>query len=546
MEKILNKSAFYLSNFYGKTDNEGVVVVKFISNREDIYQFECNEAEMLTIFDTNFHLLKQGNHFEVNLTKEMEFLIKVETRQKNKEFFLKINSIHHEPAVPYEMMIENKGENIPLFSQDKIDPLKPSIIEMKKRKGGTYLYSNVPESMPLEAIDSILMQNKDLVGDCFLTFEHQNASGLPYVYLGYRIVNHQEEDIYVTVRNVGYQVTGSWLGEKSWMDYYGVKYDIDISSFDEEAMNWFKDYLNFDVDYQPKAILPTTYRIPKGKYIYVIGGTSEDAYQNINVNHTADLKIAPRHCVNANAFFTITNGKATGELCAYVDYNKLNQENTIIQNLRRYGEKDDLGGRIGQMNHHGVIDVNPLWVFNDLTPSQNLPVVYYPYYADTLKEQYEPFEKIEGSYKHEYKSDRWLSHLSSQLHHEYIGEDMVEHETIYQGERILLSSNSANPLGKIWDYGNWMIEYQENCVFVNQGDQERKLRFYLLNGGSIYYIIKDESGKILKSGATLIHCTGKKEAYECTIKGHSRLIVSVQFVLAANNNGSVEHIVELI
>ena len=128
MEKILNKSAFYLSNFYGKTDNEGVVVVKFISNREDIYQFECNEAEMLTIFDTNFHLLKQGNHFELNLTKEMEFLIKVETRQKNKEFFLKINSIHHEPAVPYEMMIENKGENIPLFSQDKIDPLKPSII----------------------------------------------------------------------------------------------------------------------------------------------------------------------------------------------------------------------------------------------------------------------------------------------------------------------------------------------------------------------------------------------------------------------------------
>ncbi len=546
MKKILNKTPFYLSNFYGKTEESGKVVVKFAVYYDDDYLFNCSEAKELTIFDINFKKISQGNHFNLSLKKGMEFYIEIETLKSSQEFYLSITSKGSHLSVPYEMMVENNGKDIPTSTSEDKDPLKDSLIEMKKRPGGTYIYSNVPESMPLEAIDTILMQNTDISGDCFLTFEHQNCSGLPYVYLGYRLVNHQEEDVYVTIRNVGYQVSGSWLGEKSWMDYYGVKYEMDISSFEGETLQWFKDYLNFDVNYKPKATAPTTYRIPKGKYIYVIGGTSEDAFLNANINETANLKITPHSCANGNAFFTIVKGKATGELCAYVDYHKLNTPNTVVQNFRKYGENDDLGGRIGQIGHHGVIDDNPLWVFNDATPSQNLPVVYYPYYADTLKDNYQPFEKIEGSYKHEYRSDRWFSHLSSQLNHQFIGEDMVEHETIYQGKKVKQSTNIATANGKIWDYGNWMIEYQENCVFVNQGNQDRKLRFYLKNGGSIYYIIKDEKGNILKAGATLLHCTGDKEVYECVISGHSRLVVSVQFVLAANNCGSIEHIVQLI
>ena len=109
-----------------------------------------------------------------------------------------------------------------------------------------------------------------------------------------------------------------------------------------------------------------------------------------------------------------------------------------------------------------------------------------------------------------------------------------------------MSPNIANPAGNIWDFGNWMIEYQENCVLVNQGENERTIKFYLLNPGSLYVIIKDENENILKSVATLTTCTGKKPVYECKIKGHSRKVVSVIFVLAANNGGAVEHIVELI
>ena len=123
---------------------------------------------------------------------------------------------------------------------------------------------------------------------------------------------------------------------------------------------------------------------------------------------------------------------------------------------------------------------------------------------------------------------------------------MVSNKIDFNGKEITLSVYKATPAGKVWDFGNWMIEYQENCVFVNQGDMERTLRFSLINGGSILYIFKDEQGNVLKCGTTFITCTGRTHCYEMKIKPHSRQVVSMQFVLLANNNGSVEHIVELI
>ena len=91
-----------------------------------------------------------------------------------------------------------------------------------------------------------------------------------------------------------------------------------------------------------------------------------------------------------------------------------------------------------------------------------------------------------------------------------------------------------------------MIEYHENLVLVNQGDKERTIKLTLINAGSILYIIKDENETLLKAGATFIHCSGIKPIYEIKIPPHSKKIVSMQFVLPANNNGSVEHYVELV
>lgn len=556
MKNLINTNLFYASNVLDETNENGIVTYKMSIPTTDEYFISCDKAKEITIYDENEEIINSAQkEMTIRLNEKDVIYILIVTNDPKEEFFLRFYPINNQIAVPYEINIENDGKDVPLFN-DESDPLTHSLIKMKKRNGGTYLYSNVPESMPDEVVNSIIMQNNDLQGDCFLTYEHQNASSIEDIYMGYRIVNNNDHDIYVTVRNVGLQVNGSWLGEKSWMDYYGVKYEMDKTHFYKEpfdyfgkqydAHKWFNDYLHFDVDYIPNNISPTTYKIPPKQYIYVIGGTSVDSYKNVNVNNTANQIIKPHNCANGNVFFTINNGKATGELCVYDEPSKINTPNVIVQNMRRYGEKDDFGGRLGVSNHHGVIDVNPMWVFNDLTPSQNLPVVYYPYYADVLKEKYEPYEKVEGSYEHEYKSDRWFSHLSAQYHHNYVGEDMVENTVLCDGKEVVLSVNIANPAGNVWDFGNWMIEYHENCVFVNQGNKERIVKVHLVNAGSIFYIIKDEHGNILKPGATLITCEGRRPAYECIIPAHSKVILSVQFVLPANNNGSVEHYIELI
>lgn len=548
MNNLINQKPFYISNILDNTNESKVVTYRIITDFEDDYCFKCDNSVSLVLLD------EYGNYIAdcekemiINLKANSIYHIQVTTSKANENFYLRMYSFNSKVAVPYKQNIVNDGKDIPLYSKD--NETKPALIESIKRKGGTYIYSNVPESMPAEVVNTILMQNTDLTGDCFMTYEHQNKTGLPYVYMGYRIVNNNDHDIYVTVKNVGYQVDGSWLGEKSWMDYYGVNFDMKrVVNFDEKAYEWFDAYLHFDVNYKASPISPTTYKIPKGQYIYVTGGTSNDAYKNINVNDTANKGIKPNCCANANVFFTINNGKATGELCVYVDSDKINEENVVIQNMRRYGEHDDFGGRIGVSNHHGVIDSNPIFIFNDNTPSGYLKLKYYPIYSDTIdiNGTYKPLQAIMDSYPHEFIGDYWATNLSSQYHHDYIGTDMVENDVLFEGKTITLSVNKATPAGKIWDFGNWMIEYQDNCVLVNQGDNDRKVRFYISNMGSLLYIIKDELGNILKCGATFETCEGLKPIYEVEVKAHSKVLITVVNVLPANNNGSIVHRVELV
>lgn len=547
MNNLLNEKAFEIANLYAKTNDSKTISFKFIIDKTDTYLINCSKnVTSLKIYDENKKLLIASNSlFRYDFKENQIIFLKITTKKTNEEFEISFYPINKNVITPYKINIENNGNNIPLYGNNTIDPLKEANIKMVKRKNGTYIYCNVPESITQNALNSITMQNKDLKGDCFMTFEHSNHTDRD-IYLGYRLKNNHRHDVYVSVSNVGYQITGSWLGEKSWIDYYGIKYEMDKTGFDEKATKWFNDYLNFDNYHEPQAIKRTIYRIPPHQYIYVIGGTSIDSYNHINVNNTANSILRKRHCANGNVHFTVLNDSLTGEFCIYDDYHKINERNVVIQNLRKYSENDDFGGRLGISKHKGVIDCNPIWIFNDATLPQKLPVKYYPLYADKLKDKYEPFEKVTDNYRHEVISDRWLTHLSSQLNHNYVGDDILETHTICNGKKITLSPNRATPAGAIWDFGNWMIEYQENLVLVNQGDKERTIKLTLINAGSILYMIKDENEALLKAGATFITCTGIKPIYEAKIKPHSKLILSMQFVLPANNNGSVEHYVELV
>ena len=555
MENCTNETAFYAGNIVDNTDENSEKIYKLKAMVTDQYLSNCATATDIIFYDNKGNVIQeQCNNTQIQLTKGQTYFIKIKTATSNESFNYELYPINNHVVTPYEI---NTTTDLSKFDVSSVDGtvIESAEIDYQQRKGGTYLYSNVPESMPSEVLDTILMRHLDLTGECFLTFEHQNNTGTP-LYMGYRITNTEDHDIYITVTNVGYQTKGSWLGEKSWMDYYGVQYEMDTSNFLEgtfeydgqtwTAMDWFNAYLAFDTNYTPNPIKPVTYKIPAGEHMYVIGGTTEDSYKGINVNGTADVPVAVRECINGNVKFIITNGKARGDLCVYTDIEKINQPDVKVQFLRPYSTDDTMGGRIGYSPIHGVIDNNPVWTFNDAVRETTIGVYYTNYYADTLKESYEPFEKVENITAHEVRGTKWLTHLSAQLNHLYTGKDMIDIISQYNGEEIVLSNYIANPAGNIWDYGNWMIEYQDNCTFVNRGNVDRKIKFYMHNGGSLFYIAKDENNNILKAGATLTTCTGRNvPIFEFVVPAHSAKMISMQYVLPANTVGSVEHYIEL-
>ena len=547
MEGQANEIPFYASDIHDDSGINASKIYKFKTAVTDKYYLNCYPATSLKLYDGNKNLISDDClNYSINLIKDRHYFLEVTTSTPNQEFTLECYPIHNTIVNPYPI---NKDTNTYDTKSTKTDPLKPAKLNYHKREGGTYLYSNVPESMPQEVVNTILMQNKNLTGECFLTFEHQNHTNTNNLYMGYRIKNLQDNDIYVTVTNVGYQTSGSWLGEKSWMDYYGLTYDIDTSLFVRDPnLDWFNAYLGYDLNYKAKKFHPVTYKLPKGKQIYIIGGTTSDAYQNININHSADIYIKKGSCVNGNVRFNITNGTAVGELCVYDSIEKINQENITVQNLRRYGENDDFGGRIGYSPIQGVIDNSAYWEFNDLTRSQDLPVTYESYYADTLKESYEPFEPVTGCYNHTKYGIYWETHLSAQVHRDIslIGSDMVDLHAICDGKEVILSNYIANPTGQIWDFGNWMIEYQDVFTFVNRGSKARKVKCYVVSDyGSIFYSVKTMDDELLLFNATAPRCTGRLPLVEYTIQPHSKESIVLQYVLPANTSGGVIHYVTL-
>ena len=556
MDGQVNNVAFFSGNISDDTGLEKEKIYKIKANVTDTFSFSMDNLFVTaTFFDKNEKcILFESTQGKLEFIKNEIYFIKIKSLKENQNFILTLTPVNNKLVTPYEI-IKPSLDNYS-FNNIKEDILRPATIKMKQRDGGTYLYSNMPESLPDEVINTIIMRNLNLTGECFLTFEHRNTTSINNIYMGYRLTNLENHDVYITITNLGYQTTGSWLGEKSWMDYYGINYPIEFEKFKTDtfiyegkeynAREWFNDYLNFDDSYQPNPLKPVTYKLPAGEKIYIIGGTTQDNYKNLNIAGSADKKIGKNSCVNGNIKFIINNGSVMGDLVVYDDINKINLDNVKIQNVRKYGENDDFGGRLGYSPFHGVIDNNPVWQFNDYSASRKLPVYYQSYYADELKDSYEPFEKVANCYNHDVYSSEWKTHLSAQLNHGYVGTDMVNMFAYYNEELIEFSNYIANPAGKIWDYGNWMIEYQENCSFINHGSKDRNVKFHLVNGSCLFYIIKDNNNNILKSGMQLLQCMGDLPIYETVIPAHSKVTISVNFVLPANTNGSVIHYIELI
>ena len=127
-----------------------------------------------------------------------------------------------------------------------------------------------------------------------------------------------------------------------------------------------------------------------------MGGTSEDAYNNINVFKTAN-QIIDKGIVNGVVLFDV-KGKAEANLYYYTNYRDIkdNDRSTEYMLNGLYDNGQEIGAQYkGYDECHGVIDGYAFWKFNDKTPSQFLPVKIINYYieGESLTNQ-EPFSEI--------------------------------------------------------------------------------------------------------------------------------------------------------
>ena len=557
------------SSFETKSDNGLTYKLKMEVPADDTYLIKLNENVCLyQLFDekgleilsleTNetkkIHLLKSSIIYVVITAKQENVSIKVSIKLTENESVLPYDPINVEDKAKYESLMDSKenGKNV----------LKSAKINYVKRPGGLYINCNNPEKLTeidLEkALSRVDISNKEV----FFTFEHNNYADGAFYY-GYQVLNTGKEDIYVTVKNLGLQLDGpgSWLGEKEWIDFYNTKFRLlNKNKWNESQIENFKLYFGFCDTYESLNYQPVTYRVPAGKHIYVMGGTTIDAYNNTNVFDTADKKVSGG-CSNGAVLFKVTGGTAEGIFYAYKDYKKVQADNKTHQGyvISKVDGTDGYGSQyVGYDNCHGVVDNSAIWEFNDFTLNQMLPVTFDNYYQDELVTQSVPYSKL-NSTKHTQNATMWTTHINPQHTHNAVGSDMTAYYTVDKdGNKICIDYDHYDGLGHLANIGNWMIDYIDNFTFVNYGKKDRKIVIRMNNVGSLAVMVRDENGKIIKNTPQYTVVVNKstnegKEyeaindrfVYEVVIPAKKVVQLFVEYNLLANSYGNVTHEVEL-
>ena len=456
-----------------------------------------------------------------------------------------------------------------------VDPLKAAELKYTKRDNTLYVYCNAPEELQVgpQVVNTCITRQEVSDQSVYFTFEQQSngLSDLPGftsngVYYGYRVTNTGEDDLYITVKNIGWQVdgAGAYLGEKEWIDFYNTKFELpDFSDFTESQHKLFTGYYGFSGEYLVHNFQPTTYRIPKGKYMYVMGGTTVDAFGAFNVDNTANRLTTYSTCANGAVLFDVV-GKAEGAYYVYNDVSKVMpggegyDTHMGITDPEAYGVVHT-GEDVGY-----VVDNQATWTFNDVTPAQQLPVTFTNYYSTNCSKTGTPNTPIPGTEPHVQYANEWRTHIDPQATHETggceaVGTDMTAFHTINKdGDRIIVGANYYDTRGMYPNIGNWMKDYQDVFTFVNQGDNEREIAVTLHCTGAVVMLMRDMNGKLMPgtAGYSMAHgddyVKGKFEkgfnrdyVYTVKIPPHSVKQFVMEYNLMANSFGNVAHSVEL-
>lgn len=545
-EIVSNNDFFIISNIQDQfSEQENEKIYKLYAEHDDHYVFKTKNNISLSILDEKNKTLAQENQeISIELNKNQKFYLKVKNNDSSAQN-IKINVQYMNQPIKLPYTTNFKEQKINTNYSETNGLLKASSLNYVKREGGTYIYSNNPELFTDLDLNQCIMQNNQLQGDIYMAFEHANYSSKATTYLGYKLINNENHDIYITVENVGFQAGGSWFGQKAWYDFYNTKFQLPEDYFNNGKIS--DKYSSFDygyVNYTPRIYTPTTYKLPKGESFFVIGGSSIASYNQINVDNSANKVLGKNQCSNGQVKFKITGGKATGKMFIYDNINKINDDMqevgyVTIRNGKDYGRQYQ-----GMAKHHGVIDNDLMWEFNDLTKSASLPVKYSNQYATDISKR-APYE-VYNNQKHDQFTTTWMTHLNPQNSHKAVGMDMVEFIcNTTNGKQVKIDNYHADGSGEAANTANWMIEYQDNLTFVNRGNKSRKIVLKLKDNGTLAILIRDKEGNVLQN----FYSVGLAKDYKdfiFEIAPQSSLQLVLDYLLVACSYGNVTHEITLI
>ncbi len=380
-------------------------------------------------------------------------------------------------------------------------------VEYGKREGGTYIYSNNPEMLAPEDIGQAIIRTEGLTGLCNFTYEHSNHTGTP-VYFGYQLKNEGTGDVTVTVTNLGFQPEGEWLGQRSWSDYFNYRFELPFDYFLENGET-NPIYIGCDyVDYTPTPRAPQKFIIPAGEYIYVLGGTTQDAFNHTNVFGSADIPIKVGKCSNAVVRFIVEGGSVTGTFYVYQNPEQVKanpkEQGFITERFNSArGEVLDYSKQYkGVDPTAGLIESNITLIVDDETECGRLPIRYTKYHDPDYASKNTPYAKYDLVPK-VIEGDRWVTALNPNDVPLAIGTDMMIFKCVdTDGKDIVIDTEGADSSGAPANIGNWMIQYTDNFTLINAGEKEREFTFFKRgNNGVLFVMARDESGDILSASA---------------------------------------------
>ena len=274
----------------------------------------------------------------------------------------------------------------------------------------------------------------------------------------------------------------------------------------------------------------------------MIGGTSADAYRNINVDNSANHYVNPVRCANGNVKFSVTGGSVTGTMYCYTNASQVAAEPEALGYVADgYAQQYS-----GIADHHGVIDNYLTWTFNDNVGGGMLPVQYTNYYDNNCPAQTTPYAAYNSTPHTVSNATSWMTHLNPQNNHSAVGMDMVAfrwHDE--NGKEIVIDNDHADGAGLAANTGNWMIEYQDHFTLVNQGNRARTVTLHLRDHGSLALLVRDsQTGEVLETAFT----AGLGESnvfsnytYDVVVPAHSIKQITLDYLLVACSYGSVTH-----